>query len=106
MSVLLDAANNRVLLPDSGRDSIFAVELDTGDHSIISGIGPGSDQQFGTDDDQLIGGGAAFNESSNFADAALDVDRQVLYVVDSTVGSLIAIDLASGDCVLVFGFAF
>ncbi|QIL89275.1 hypothetical protein GNX18_05475 [Microbulbifer sp. SH-1] len=108
VSVSLDAANNRVLMLDalSGKSAIVAVDLDTGDRSVISGYDLGPDGERNSGDEQLFGGGSPFNPEADLADAVLDAGQRILYVTDNASGSLIAVDIDSGDRVLVSGFAF
>ncbi|MCC4271800.1 hypothetical protein LL254_13860 [Marinobacter nauticus] len=114
VAVALDADNNRALILDSafGFDidqrppSIVAVDLDSGDRSVVSGQDLGPDGQFNTGDDQYLGGGSPFNPTSSPTDAAFDAEARVLYVTDERTGSLIAVDVDSGDRVLVSGFDF
>lgn len=114
VAVALDADNNRALILDSadGFDidqrppSIVAVDLDSGDRSVISGQDLGPDGQFNTGDDQYLGGGSPFNPTSTPTATAFDAEARVLYVTDEGTGSLIAVDVDSGDRVLVSGFDF
>ncbi|ERS13535.1 hypothetical protein Q668_13500 [Alcanivorax sp. PN-3] len=101
---MLDAANNRVLAAEFR--SLFAVDLNSGDRSVMSGHDLGPDGEFDSGDDQLIGGGSPFNPSSSPTDTASDVEAGVLYITDQSTGSLIAMDVDSGDRVLVSGFDF
>ena len=114
VSVALDAANNRALVLDSALGfsidqvppSIVAVDLSSGNRSVLSGNDRGPDGEFNSGDDQLIGGGSPFNPTSAPADAAFDAEQGILYVTDQNTGSLIAVDVDSGDRVLVSGFDF
>lgn len=108
VTVSLDAANNRALVLDalSGKPAIVAVDLDTGDRSVISGYDLGPDGERDSGDEQLFGGGSPFNPEADLADAVLDAGQRILYVTDNASGSLIAVDIDSGDRVLVSGFAF
>ncbi len=114
MAVTLDADNNRALILDSasGLDinqrppSIVAVDLDSGDRSVISGHDLGPDGEFDSVDDQYIGGGSPFNPTSSPTATAFDAEAGILYVTDQSTGSLIAVDVDSGDRVLVSGFDF
>ncbi|MBB3061808.1 YncE family protein [Microbulbifer rhizosphaerae] len=96
-SVSLDPANNRAVIVDSqflgtNNDTVIAVDLDTGDRSVISGHDRGPDGEFNSGDEQLIGGGSPFNASAVLSDAAFDAEQGVLYVTDSATGSLVAVD--------------
>ncbi|UZD65812.1 hypothetical protein [Marinobacter sp. AN1] len=114
VSVALDAANNRALVLDSAfgfsidqvPPSIVAVDLSSGDRSVVSGHDRGPDGEFDSGDDQLIGGGSPFNPTSTPADAAFDAEARILYVTDQSTGSLIAVDVDSGNRALVSGFGF
>nr|WP_284500516.1 PQQ-binding-like beta-propeller repeat protein [Microbulbifer sp. GX H0434] len=108
VTVSLDAANNRALVLDalSGKPGIVAVDLDTGNRSVISGYDLGPDGERNSGDEQLFGSGSPFNTEADLTDAVLDAGRRILYVTDNACGSLIAVDIDSGDRVLVSGFAF
>lgn len=78
--MVLDAANNRVLVTDSGLDALVALELDTFDRTIISDAVTGMGPPTLTDPGALV-----LDEANN---------RAIL--VDAAVG-LVAVDLATGD---------
>ncbi|MEC8881103.1 MAG: hypothetical protein VYC49_13235 [Pseudomonadota bacterium] len=90
---------------DQRPPSIVAVELDSGDRSVISGHDLGLDGEFDSGDDQYIGG-SPFNPTSSPTDAAFDAEAGALYVTDERTGSLVAVDVESGDRMLVSGFDF
>jgi hypothetical protein len=84
-----------VLLPDQSvlaltYQGLFTVDLSTGNGVLISGL------NFA--DDELVGEGPPFE-----APMALTVDfeRSVAYVSDLSLGGIVAVDLLSGDRVLV-----
>ena len=66
------------------QENLMAVDLTTGDRTIVSGAGVGSGQAFGSNE-------------------RLDVELQnnVAYVYDLAVGGVIIIDLATGDRAVV-----
>ncbi|MGL6161659.1 hypothetical protein [Microbulbifer sp.] len=92
-AVALDALNNRVLVADTGTDSLFSVDLTTGNREVLSG----------TDADNgsvLIGAGPTLEFPSA---AALDVDNNRLLLMDERLDAVIGVDLATGDRVILSG---
>jgi Bacterial Ig domain/Cadherin domain/PQQ-like domain len=79
-SIVLDSANNRALLLDSGLDALVAIDLDSGDRSILS------DDNTGAGTNLIIPVAIELDSANNRA-----------LVVDSSLDALIAIDLASGN---------
>jgi len=79
-SIVLDTANNRALLLDSGLDALVAIDLDSGDRSILS------DDNTGAGTNLIIPVAIELDSANNRA-----------LVVDSSLDALIAIDLASGN---------
>jgi hypothetical protein len=86
--VLLDAANNRLLVVDVDLDVIVAVSLATGEQSILVGNA--------VPDDSF----ALFSEPM---DAAFDTASNRILVVDRVADAVLAVDLASGAKSLVSG---
>jgi Big-like domain-containing protein len=79
-SMVLDSANNRALVLDSGLDALVAIDLDSGDRSILS--------------DDNTGAG-----TNLIAPVAIELDsaNNRALVLDNNLDALIAIDLDSGD---------
>jgi DNA-binding beta-propeller fold protein YncE len=75
----IDFEANRAILSSNGK--LFAVDLSTGDKDLLDG-----------------GRGAKFGSLRNLR---LDADRRIIYATDSAFDSLDAIDLESGDAVVV-----
>jgi DNA-binding beta-propeller fold protein YncE len=88
-SIVLDKDNNRLLAANSNFSDggfIFAVDLTTGNRSIISGIG--------------VGGGTPFG---SVAYIAFDTANNRLITTDNRADAVIAVDLTTGDRVEVSG---
>src|SRR5690606_34489028 len=83
VSVTLDASHQRVLLTTRALDALAAVDLATGDRSILSD--PGS-------------AGPLVLEIGAMA---LDEQREVAFVFVDVAGALLAVDLHTGERVIV-----
>jgi hypothetical protein len=84
--IALDAPNGRLLVTDDGADSVIAVDLTTGDRTLVSGPNLGSGPSFGT----IYG--IAVDTAANrafVADSGIDGDGGVDGVVE--------VDLATGN---------
>ena len=79
-SIVLDAANNRAVIADSGLQAIIAVERTTGDRTVLS------DAETGTGP-QLVRPWIV----------ALDTDGGRAIVYDRAPEAIVAVDLATGD---------
>jgi len=84
--IALDASNSRLLVTDDGADSVIAVDLTTGNRTVVSGPNTGTGVSFG------IMYGIAVDGANNRA-----------FVADSGSDGIISFDLASGDRTLVTG---
>jgi DNA-binding beta-propeller fold protein YncE len=78
----LDIDGNRALVLNRGgvQENLMAVDLTTGDRSIVSGAGVGSGQEFGS------------NERLD-----LDMQNDRAFVYDLAVGGVIVVDLTTGE---------
>jgi hypothetical protein len=83
-------SDSTLLVVDSFRGSLHFVRLDNGDRSIVSG----SDYQ----QTSIVGGGPEVDAASGLQ---ADFERKVAYVADSTRGAILAVDLVSGDRVIL-----
>lgn len=79
-AVALDTTNNRALVVDSTIDALVAIDLDTGERTVISGAG--------------IGSGTEFTLPK---DIALDLDNNRVLLIDSGLDVLFSIDLDTGE---------
>jgi hypothetical protein len=82
--VVLDSANQRALVVDSILHALLAVDLDSGDASLISGLSTGA--------------GPAFESPE---DIALDRANNRALVMDWNLKALLSVDLDSGDRTIV-----
>jgi hypothetical protein len=80
-SVAVDSSNNRALVMDWDRDILVAIDLGSGDRSVIS---------------DNVGTGIGMNFSVPF-DMDLDIDGNRAIVVDYGTDMLMAVDLTSGN---------
>ena len=76
----MDAANSRALVVEYGLNALFAVDLATGNRSIISNATTGTGTNFASP-----------------SDVALDATNGRALVVDFSLNALVAVDLASGE---------
>jgi len=82
--LVLDAANNRVLITESLTDSVVAIDLDDGLRTIVS-----------TAKDGVL-------TMMNYPRAlAFDASRDLVYVVDQEFGAVFTVDLLSGNRVIL-----
>ena len=93
-AIALDAANNRLLAADSNsaRGAVIAIDLDSGNRTVLSG--------FNATNDQLLGAGPEFvsPESVDF-----DADNGRLLIADASLDSVFIVDLATGERSVVTG---
>jgi len=84
--IALDIAGNRALVLNRGgvQENLMAVDLTSGDRSIVSGAGVGSGQEFGS------------NERLD-----LDMQNDRAFVYDLAVGGVIVVDLTTGERAVV-----
>lgn len=78
----LDVENNRLLVTDAQQDLVLAVDLDSGDRSLVSSLAA----NIGAGPDLYTPVAIEFDARNNRA-----------FVVDQQTASLLAVDLASGD---------
>ncbi len=90
-AIALDSGNNRAVVVDVTPDALFAIDLDSGDRSLVSGSEGSSNT--------VVGDGADF--TSLRETIALHPASNRAFVVD--VNSVFAVDLTSGDRTLVSG---
>lgn len=83
-SFALDAANNRILVNDNDRPAIIAVDLTSGDRSLVSGAG----------DNNSLGNGPLLSDNEGIA---IDTQNNIAYIVDDDYPAIIQIDLSTGD---------
>jgi hypothetical protein len=84
---VLDAANHRLIVTDSGMNSVLAIDLTSGERSVIStSVGGG------------VGGGV---DISGPTDIAVDLSSNTAYVISQSEGALYSIDLDTGDRALL-----
>ena len=81
-AMVLDNAHNRALVVDLDLQALLAVDLGTGERSVISSSNAG------------IGDGVAFVDPQAIA---LDSANNRVFVVDSNLQALVAVDLNTGD---------
>lgn len=86
----LDAEQNRLLGVDNST-TLFAVNLNTGNRTILSGWAPNPEIE---GDEILIGEGPVFDTISGIT---LDLANQVAYVVDEWEEAVFSINLQTGD---------
>lgn len=93
-SILLDNSNPdspRVLVVDSGLDAIIAIDLQSGDRTVIS------DDEDRTNGDVPVGTGLGFSFPISIALDSSDSANPRLFVVDSGLDAVIAVDLNTGN---------
>ncbi len=88
-AVVLDTANNRLIVVDADVSAPVAVDLTSGDRSLIQ---PPRAQS------PMVGTGQALADATGMA---LDPSGEALYVADDSSDMIIKIDLASGDRTVV-----
>jgi sugar lactone lactonase YvrE len=81
---VLDKSGSNILVVDSHLRGVFAINLATGERTVVS--------------DDLTGEGVLFEIPRGMA---LDVDNDRLLVVDSDLNALVSVDLTSGDRTVV-----
>ncbi|WP_299011620.1 hypothetical protein [uncultured Shewanella sp.] len=86
LNMLVDSDQNRLLVADAGLKAILAIDLTTGDRSIIS------------DESRGVG-----EELFSLSDLVFDKDKTGLYVSTSTInsGKIFHIDLATGNRTII-----
>ena len=77
----LDASNERLLVIDSGRDTLFAVDIDDGDRTILSRGG-----------DDAMGTGDAFDDPWGLV---LDSSNNRAFVTDRELDAVVSVSLAT-----------
>jgi DNA-binding beta-propeller fold protein YncE len=78
--IAFDAANNRVLVTDSGLSALMAVDLTSGERSIFA--------------DLEIGSGPPFTYVQGIA---VDADNRRAFVADGDLEALFVVELGSGE---------
>lgn len=129
LAMILDDARNRVLLADTGADAVIAVDLDTGARTELTGAGPeitepmaivhavAPDTAVVYDADagnyllvNLVSGARMFLAAAELRTeaplgspdvVAVDRARNLLLVVDYDFAAVIAIDLVTGERLMV-----
>jgi sugar lactone lactonase YvrE len=91
-SMVLDSANNRVILADSVMESIIAINLNNGDQTVLSG--------FNSTDNSIVGDGPDFDRP---VDVDIDTSRNQLLVTDAGLSAFFIVDLTTGDRTLLEG---
>ena len=91
-SMLLDSANNRVILADNTMKSIIAINLNNGNQTVLSG--------FNSTDNSIVGDGPDFDRP---VDVDIDTSRNQLLVTDAGLNAFFIVDLTTGDRTLLEG---